>query len=238
MFPEGTAIGNEGQQIAEAVNHPASLLVALWGSGVLALRQGNPSRALALLERAMDICREADFPGFLPRVMAALGAAYALAGRVADAVTLFPPTLDHTMVTEMVEFQTLYNLTLGETHLLASHLGEAFTLAEGALALARDHKERGHEAYALRLLGDIATWHEPPDIELAESHYQHALALAEELGMHPLVAHCHHGLGTLYATIGQPEQARAALTTAIALYRAMDMTLWLPQAEAALAQGG
>ena len=49
-------------------------------------------------------------------------------------------------------------------------------------------------------------------------------------------AHCHLGLGTLYATTGQRQQARAALSAAIDLYRAMDMTLWLPQAEAALAQ--
>jgi hypothetical protein len=56
--------------------------------------------------------------------------------------------------------------------------------------------------------------------------------------MRPLVAHCHHGLGSLYATVGQREQARSALTTAIALYRAMDMTFWLPQTEAALAYGG
>ena len=54
--------------------------------------------------------------------------------------------------------------------------------------------------------------------------------------MRPLVAHCHLGLGTLYAATGQPEQARPELSTAIALYRAMDMTFWLPQAEAALAQ--
>ena len=54
--------------------------------------------------------------------------------------------------------------------------------------------------------------------------------------MRPLQAHCHLGLGTLYATTGQREQARAALAAAIALYRDMEMTLWLPQAEAALAQ--
>jgi Flp pilus assembly protein TadD len=54
--------------------------------------------------------------------------------------------------------------------------------------------------------------------------------------MRPLVAHCHLGLGTLYARTGQRQQARTALATAIDLYRAMDMTLWLPQAEAALAQ--
>ena len=104
--------------------------------------------------------------------------------------------------------------------------------------IAREHQERGHEAYALRLLGDIAARREPPHVEEAETHYREALALAEELGMRPLVAHCHHGLGTLYAKLGQREQARAELSAAIELYRAMEMTFWLPQAEALLAQMG
>jgi len=52
--------------------------------------------------------------------------------------------------------------------------------------------------------------------------------------MRPLQAHCHRGLGTLYAMTGQREQARAELSTAIDLYKTMDMTFWLPQAEAAL----
>jgi hypothetical protein len=56
--------------------------------------------------------------------------------------------------------------------------------------------------------------------------------------MRPLVAHCHLGLGMLYVKLGRGELARTALSTAIALYRAMDMTFWLPQAEAALAQVG
>jgi hypothetical protein len=56
--------------------------------------------------------------------------------------------------------------------------------------------------------------------------------------MRPLQAHCHHGLGCLYAATGQREQARTVLAAAIELYRAMDMTFWLPQAEAALAQVG
>jgi hypothetical protein len=70
----------------------------------------------------------------------------------------------------------------------------------------------------------------------ATPHYQQALALAEELGMRPLQAHCHHGLGRLYGQTGSGEQACTALTAAIALYRAMDMTFWLPQAETALPQ--
>ena len=100
----------------------------------------------------------------------------------------------------------------------------------------REGKERGHEAWALRLLGDIAARRNPLDVEPAEAHYRQALALAEELGMRPLQAHCHRGLGTLYVTTGQREQVGAELSTAIALYRAMDMTFWLPQTEAALAQ--
>jgi hypothetical protein len=75
-----------------------------------------------------------------------------------------------------------------------------------------------------------------PDVEQAEAYYRQALTLAEELGMRPLQAHCHRGLGTLYATVRKREQARSALTTAIEMYRAMEMTFWLPQAEAALAQ--
>jgi Flp pilus assembly protein TadD len=76
------------------------------------------------------------------------------------------------------------------------------------------------------------------EVEEADASYQHALALADALGMRPLQAHCHRGLGTLYATTGQRENARAELSTAIELYHAMDMTCWLPQTEAALAQVG
>ena len=54
--------------------------------------------------------------------------------------------------------------------------------------------------------------------------------------MRPLQAHCHRGLGTLYAATGQREQARTALSATMALYRDIDMTFWLPQAEATLAQ--
>ena len=53
--------------------------------------------------------------------------------------------------------------------------------------------------------------------------------------MRPLQAYCHLGLGTLYATTGQRQQARAALATASEMYRAIAMTLWLPQTEATLA---
>jgi tetratricopeptide (TPR) repeat protein len=137
---------------------------------------------------------------------------------------------------DLVGFQALCRLPLGEAQMLAGHLEEAQALAEQAQALARAHQERGNEAYALRLLGEIAAQRELPASDQAGDYYRQALALAEELGMHPLQAHCHRGLGTLYAMTGQREQARTELSTAIALYRDMEMTFWLPQTEAALAQ--
>ena len=166
----------------------------------------------------------------------ALGAAYTLSGRVADAVPLLTQALEQAIATGMVGYQALCRLSLGEAQLLASRPEEAQALAERALALTRELQERGNEAYALRLLGEIASQREPPEHEQAEAHYRQALALAEELGMRPLVAHCHRGLGTLYATTGQREQARSELMTAIDMYRTMEMTFWLPQTEAALAQ--
>ena len=167
---------------------------------------------------------------------AALGAAYTLCGRVADAVLLLTQVLEQTTAGETVAYRARCSLSLGEAQLLAGRLEEAHALAERALALARAHQERGNQAYALRLLGDIAARREPPEVEQAATHYRQALALAEELGMRPLQAHCHLSLGTLYVKTGQREQARTELSTAIELYRAMDMTFWLPQAEAALAQ--
>jgi len=44
------------------------------------------------------------------------------------------------------------------------------------------------------------------------------------------------GLGPLYATIGRRGEACAELSASIELYRAVDMTFWLPQAEAVLLQ--
>jgi tetratricopeptide (TPR) repeat protein len=144
--------------------------------------------------------------------------------------------LEQTVATEMPGYQTLCSLPLGEAQVLTGRLEEAHALAERALALAREHQERGHQAYALRLLGDIAARREPPEHSQAEAHYRQALTLADKLGMRPLQAHCHRGLGTLYAATGQREQARTALSMAIEMYTSMAMTFWLPQAQAVLAQ--
>jgi tetratricopeptide (TPR) repeat protein len=237
-FTEGQTLADEGLRIAEAVTHPSSLMFASWGIGLLCLRQGDLPRALPRLERAVSICQDVNLLVHFPLMAAALGTAYTLSGRVADAVPLLTQAIEPTAASEPVAFQALCCLSMGEAQVLADRMEEAHALAERALALACEHQERGNEAYALRLLGDIAVRRDPPEVEQAESYYRQALALAEELGMRPLQAHCHLGLGTLYVKTGKREQARTELATAIELYRDMDMAFWLPQAEAALVQAG
>jgi tetratricopeptide (TPR) repeat protein len=165
-----------------------------------------------------------------------LGAAYTLSGRVAEAVPLLTQAIEQTRVMEVLVLQARCHLALGEAQVRAGRLEEGHALTEQALALTREHQERDHQAYALRLLGDIAVRRDPPESAVAQSHYQQALALADALGMRPLMAHCHLGLGLLSLKLGMGEQARTELSAAIDLYRAMEMTFWLLQAEAALVQ--
>ena len=162
--------------------------------------------------------------------------AYVLCERVDEAVRLLERALEQTTSSSIISIRMLQFSVLGEAHLRAGRLEEASPLAARALDLARTYQERGYEAYALRLLGEIALHRHPPEVEEAEASYRQALALAEELGMRPLQAHCHLGLGTLYAKTGQQAHAHAELTSAIEMYRDMEMTFWLPQAEAALTQ--
>jgi tetratricopeptide (TPR) repeat protein len=235
-FAEGREPAEEGVRIAEAVDHPYSRVIAYWAVGFRYLRKGELPQAIPVLERALDLAQVTHIRVAVPWVAAPLGGAYALAGRTAEALLLLEQAVEQAMAMHLMIDQALRIVWLGEAYLLAGRLSEAYTQAQRVLEFSRAHKERGHEAYALRLLGEVHARHDPPEVAAAATHNRRALALAEALGMRPLQAHCHLGLGTLYARSGQAEHARSELATAIALYRAMEMTFWLPQAEAALAQ--
>jgi tetratricopeptide (TPR) repeat protein len=165
-----------------------------------------------------------------------LGAAYTLAERIAEALALLAPVIEHALAMQFLFDHALRVVWLGEAYLQAGRLAEASTQAQRALEFAQAHQERGHEAYARRLLGAIAAQRSPREGPIAATYYRQALALAEELGMGPLQAHCHRGLGMLYATTGQAAPARTALSTASTMYQSMAMTFWLPETEAVLGQ--
>jgi tetratricopeptide (TPR) repeat protein len=125
--------------------------------------------------------------------------------------------------------------SLGRAALLLGRLDEAKRLGDRAVEFSLH--QPGFAAHALHLLGDIAAHPDRFDAERGEAHYRESLALAEPRGMRPLIAHCHLGLGTLYAKTGQWKKARTELGAANDRYRTMGMTFWLPQTETRLAPG-
>ena len=151
-----------------------------------------------------------------------LALAYALAGRATDAL----PVLGQSEG---------YPVVRGEAYLRAGEVEEADRLAQRGLANAREHNKRGEEAWALWLLGEIAMHRDPPDLALADAHYQQALALAEALGMRPLQAHCHLGWARRMPRLASGSRP-ARRCAAPSRYRDMDMLFWLPPAETALAE--
>ena len=237
-FPEGTACAAEGLQIAEAANHSFSLILAYWGVGLLALSKGDVYTATPVLERASALCQAVKLPALFPIFVSALSYAYALAGRSTEALAMLQQARTAVTSLELTTsvFHALVSAWLGEVCLLAGRLDDALSFALQARDHSREHRERGQQVRALLLLGAIAARRQAGQVEPAEADYGQALSLAEELGMRPLLAHSHLGLGTLYLQAERHEQARSELAAAIELYRAMDMTFWLPQAEAALAQ--
>jgi class 3 adenylate cyclase/tetratricopeptide (TPR) repeat protein len=234
-FVEGIVVGEEAVRMAETVDHPFSRIGAATGVGYLYLRKGDLHQAISLLEDALGLSQDVNTPGWFPIIASALSVAYALSGRVAEALTLLERAVKQGAM-RLISHHAIRVVLFSEAYLLAGRMEDAISLAQHALEQSRAYKERGCQAWALWLLGEIAVHREPPESTLAEAHYRQALDLAEELGMRPLMAHCHLALGKLYAIIGRHAEARAALSAAVELYRAMEMTLWLPQAEAALAE--
>jgi tetratricopeptide (TPR) repeat protein len=203
--------------------------------GELYLAQGDLAHAIQVFDQGLTLCRASGNRDWWRSIVADLGYTYALQGRIAEGRALLEEAIREGL--SMGARHAAYRIAwLSEICRLAGHSEEAWQHACQALDLARQQKTRGEEALALRQLGAVYAHTTPPDATQAEAHYQQALALADELGMRPLVAHCHHGLGRLYGQTGRRAPAGAALSAAIEWYRAMEMTFWLPQAEAVLAQ--
>jgi len=157
-----------------------------------------------------------------------LGYARAMTERPEDGIPLLREAIEQ-LARGRRTMEALFTTYLCEAHLLARQLAEAAALAERARAMSRDRFERATEARALYLLGEIAA--HDAEGQASHRHYHGALALAGELGLRPLVAHCHVGLGKLDRRTGRRDQAHEHLITATILYRDMGMTYWLERAE-------
>jgi len=173
-------------------------------------------------------CRETQARSFFDVTAGHLGFAYALSGRLPEGVALLEEAIADPETTGTSNHPLLLTY-LGEAHLLADRREDALTVARRALELALRQKERGNEAWVLRLLGEIASRDDRLDAETAEGYYRQALGLATELGMRPVAAHCHRGLGKLYRRSSEPARAEEHLAIAASMYREVGMTYWLEE---------
>jgi len=222
---------NEAITRAERAHHPFSLAEALSALGAVYVAQGNLDLAIDALGRGLALSRESQTQPWA--TLSRLGYAYALSGRLPEALGLLEEVAARSVPTmsAMGLGRAIQLAWLAETYLLDGRLGDAVGRAQQAMSLSQRHHERGHEAWSLRLLGEIDSHADSPDVEATEAHYRQAMDLAIELGLRPLVAHCHLGLGKLYRCTGKREQAQEHLTTATTMYREMDMRFWLEQGD-------
>jgi hypothetical protein len=84
-FPQAIATAEEGLWIAEVLQQPGSLLIAHRTACEPLLHQGKFHDALPLLERALALCTT-DLTSWYPMTVAALDYAYAMVGRLDDAM--------------------------------------------------------------------------------------------------------------------------------------------------------
>jgi DNA-binding NtrC family response regulator/tetratricopeptide (TPR) repeat protein len=234
-FEEAIRRGEEAVRISQSVDHPFTLATAYAGIGAAHVRRGALEAAIPILESGVELCRTWNLSLWFPRIAASLGEALVLAGRAPDAVPLLERAAAQWAAMRVGGGRAPLLTCLGEAHLLAGRAGDAAGSAAGALALAREHGERGHEAWALRLEGEIAARAEARAADVARNRLDAALGLATELAMRPLAARCHAALGRLHARAGDRGPAHEHLSAASALLRVMGMTLWLEECETALA---
>jgi class 3 adenylate cyclase/tetratricopeptide (TPR) repeat protein len=237
-FPEAIEYALAALSAVEGVDQAFNLAGSCAVLGYVHLRRGDVRKAIPLLERGVELCRSGKIPVLFPFAASPLGAAYAMSDRIAEALQL----LEHA-VNQAASMRRMVDLSLhvawhSEVLLLANRTDDAKESALRALELALVHKERGYQAWILRLLGEIQFKGAPRQSDEAEAYFEQALVLGDELGMDPLRAHCLLGLGAVYERTGRRERACTSLSTAGVLYRTMGMTFWLPQTEAALKRLG
>jgi class 3 adenylate cyclase/tetratricopeptide (TPR) repeat protein len=235
-FDEAIPHVDSAMSAAEESSHPYSIAYAYYAAGILFFLKGDFEHAITLLERGLAVCDAADIVVQRPLVAACLGAALPFVGRFDEAHRLLEESVEHTASMRRLAGQAMRVAWLSGAYMLAGRTDEADALAKRGLQLTAESKDKGSEAWLLAILADLSARRRPFNPAQVESDYGVALALARELKMRPLQAHCHLGMGNLYAQVKNLSRARSELSAAANLYDAMSMPYWLAKARGALAR--
>jgi class 3 adenylate cyclase/tetratricopeptide (TPR) repeat protein len=233
-FAEAERVAPEAIQLAEEVNLPYTLAWLCSNQGLLHLIKGDLPHASRTLLRAIDVCRTWKISMQAPAAIARLGYTHVLLGELSVGLPLLEDAVQQAESIGRLYEQATIVSWLGLAYLQSGRAQDAIKMAERAFELAESSKQNGKRAHTLRILGDSYTPGTPGQMEQAETCYIRSLELAVDLGMRPLQAHCQLGLGRLHRRAERLDEARFYLNEAIALYAKLNMTFWIPQAEAEL----
>ena len=229
-FNEGKTLAEEAMTIAKEADHASSLAFAHISLGFIHLVQGNVDLAISTLEKCQKICGDNNIQVLVPHIGSNLAYAYALAGRVDDAIPLMEKADEQSKLSGRKAAWAMRLTWLGHASLLGHQIGAAREQGQRAVALASDAGERGYEAWARKLLGDVVQ-EELSNPSEALNHYAASMELATEFAMRPLQAHIHLSLGRLHRRQNEIRQATTELRLALRDYRNMDMPNWIGATE-------
>jgi class 3 adenylate cyclase/tetratricopeptide (TPR) repeat protein len=230
-FQPALAYGDRGVEAAAAAGHPAGQAFAVNFAAIARFYKGDHEAAIRLCEHAVHLSEKHGLLFFLPIAYTTWGRVLARAGRAPDSIEYLQRAKDMWETMGLKVALCRFHLNLAEGLFRAGNLTRARPVADHALDLAVGASERGDEAEALWVIGEVAAASDRT-VESARPYYNRAKEVAETLGRRPLVADCHLGLGKLYSRTDQRDQAREHLAIATTMYRDMGMTYWLEQAEA------
>jgi tetratricopeptide (TPR) repeat protein len=226
-FAEATRLATESADQTRALDLPFGLVLAHIALGHTYLVQGHLEQATRVLARALELIEARGLPTWYPWAAAVQGYGLALSGRVSEGAALLERAVERAEALSSLFGHSQWVAWLAHTHLLAGRPAEGRRLADEALRLSRQRGERGYEAWALYVMGEVEARQAPA--AAAELHRQ-ALALALELGMRPLAARVHLAL----ARSGDPDAASAEHLEA-ARHLLTSLAMPLPSALAASA---
>jgi DNA-binding SARP family transcriptional activator len=235
-YGDALAAAEDAIRCAERADNGQARVWAYYTRAYIHLTRGESELALALLERALPLCRNGEVPLYYPRVLGALGYTRALQNCPAEAVELLEQAVAESRAIHLVYGYANLVTWLGVACLGTGRIDEAARLAADAVALARERGERGDEGWALRLAGDAAARRKPPEVAAAAAAYRQALDIAEALEMRPLAARTQLGLGALAAGTRNVREARAMLARASELFGQLGIARWQQEADSLSAQ--
>src|SRR5262249_18239681 len=183
-FPEGIAHAEEGVRLAEDASDqdPFRVMLAQLALGRAWLRKGEGFRALPALERCREVERAGNFKVWSPSISSTLGYALLSCGRLDEAIGLLRESIDQASSMNTRFGHSLRLAYLGEALLLSGRADEAALHAVEALEVATTSRERGHEAYARRLLAEAVAARDATSIDAAVAAFHAAIGVAENSG--------------------------------------------------------